>query len=167
MPGVENDEGHIRGFFEEYRFLSNFHECNVMWKSLMFKSSEAAYQAAKSKYPEVWLQFMRMTPSQAKRRGRIIDIREDWDNIRIDVMADICTDKFLRNPDLADKLKATGNKHLEETNWWGDTFWGVCKGVGKNNLGIVLMAIREQLNTEEYEKIREIIQENEGRYKDY
>jgi ribA/ribD-fused uncharacterized protein len=163
MPGVENDNGHIRGFFEEYRWMSNFHECDVMWKGLRFSSSEAAYQAAKSNDPKVWLLFTQMGPSQAKKEGRKLDIREDWETVRVGIMYDILQDKFLRNPELADKLKATGDKHLEETNWWGDTFWGVCKGKGENTLGILLMAIRKQLYSDNYDKLRKSLQEDEGR----
>jgi hypothetical protein len=34
---------------------------------------------------------------------------------------------------------------LIEGNTWGDTFWGVCNGVGENNLGKTLMNVREIL----------------------
>ena len=53
------------------------------------------------------------------------------------------------NPENYQKLLETGSKHLEEVNYWGDTFWGVHKndssepGVGENNLGRLLMEIRE------------------------
>jgi predicted NAD-dependent protein-ADP-ribosyltransferase YbiA (DUF1768 family) len=42
-------------------------------------------------------------------------------------------------------LKATGDEELVEGNWWNDTFWGVCNGVGENNLGKLLMKIRAEL----------------------
>lgn len=157
MPGIKNDEGHIRGFFEEYRWLSNFHECPVMWKGLLFGSSEAAYQAAKLDNPKEWVRFTKMKPSEAKKEGRKIEIREDWNSVRIGIMYDILQDKFLRNKDLADKLIATGDRHLEETNWWNDRFWGVCKGVGENNLGKLLMAIRNTLKSPEFFVLRQLI----------
>lgn len=41
-------------------------------------------------------------------------------------------------------LMATGNKYLEERNWWGDLYWGRDKeGNGENMLGKLLMEIRE------------------------
>ena len=38
-----------------------------------------------------------------------------------------------------------GNEELIEENWWNDTFWGVCRGVGKNHLGQILMKIRKEI----------------------
>ena len=32
---------------------------------------------------------------------------------------------------------------------WGDVFWGVCKGKGKNRLGRILMAVRQELTESE------------------
>ena len=51
-------------------------------------------------------------------------------------------------PELREKLLATGNEELIEGNWWGDTYWGVCKGKGENNLGKSLMKIRTELQEE-------------------
>lgn len=64
-------------------------------------------------------------------------------------MASLVTQKFDKalNPELYQKLQNTGNKYLEETNYWEDTYWGVHKteakeeGVGENNLGKLLMKI--------------------------
>ena len=55
------------------------------------------------------------------------------------------TAKFRQNRELADKLIATGDRLLEETNWWGDKIWGTYQGVGENKLGILLMDVRAQL----------------------
>jgi GTP cyclohydrolase II len=50
------------------------------------------------------------------------------------------------NPDLYNRLLATGDKYLEETNWWNDTFWGKnLKGEGENHLGQILMQVRDKL----------------------
>jgi len=53
--------------------------------------------------------------------------------------------KFEQNPDLAAKLIATGDEELVEGNTWGDTYWGVCRGVGQNKLGKILMNVRQEL----------------------
>ena len=60
-------------------------------------------------------------------------------------MKEIIRRKFSQHPDLADKLVATGQKELQEGNNWGDTFWGISNGKGQNNLGIILMEVREEL----------------------
>ena len=60
-------------------------------------------------------------------------------------MREIVWAKFVQNPELAAKLLATGGRRLEETNWWGDRFWGVYQGEGKNVLGFVLMETRDRL----------------------
>ena len=44
-------------------------------------------------------------------------------------------------------LLATGKATLVEGNSWGDTFWGVCRGKGKNMLGKILMRVRKRLAT--------------------
>ena len=49
------------------------------------------------------------------------------------------------NPDLKEKLLATGNEELVEGNWWGDQYWGICDGIGKNKLGKLLMKVRKEL----------------------
>lgn len=138
-------EDSIKGFTGEYRWLSNFYMCPVMWNGLLFKSSEAAYQAAKSNDPKVWTLFTTLSPYQSKRKGRTIEIREDWNEVRVDVMKDIVGDKFLRNKDLAEKLINTEDRYLEETNWWGDKFWGICNDEGINMLGKILMDTRRKL----------------------
>lgn len=145
IEGVENDEEHIRGFFEEYRFLSNFHLCEVEYEGLIYPSSENAYQAAKTLDLELRKLFTKCTPNKAKQLGRGLKLREDWDMIKLQVMYDICLDKFRRSPELKHKLLSTNPKHLEETNWWGDTYWGVCRGVGQNHLGQTLMMVRSEL----------------------
>jgi predicted NAD-dependent protein-ADP-ribosyltransferase YbiA (DUF1768 family) len=57
-------------------------------------------------------------------------------------MEDILMRKFA-HLELRGLLLATGDAHLEEGNWWGDYFWGVCKGKGENNLGKILMKVRD------------------------
>ena len=58
-------------------------------------------------------------------------------------MSSIVFEKFYRNKELRKKLLETGDRYLEETNWWGDDFWGVCNGEGRNELGKILMKVRD------------------------
>lgn len=63
-------------------------------------------------------------------------------------MYEVCRAKFLQNPDLADKLVATGDAELIEGNTWGDTVWGVCNGSGENRLGEILMRVRSEIQND-------------------
>lgn len=135
----------VKGFFGAYRFLSNFEVAPVMYEGIGYPSSENAYQAAKSLDPEVRKMFLNITPSESKKLGRKIEVREDWERVKYGIMMEIVTDKFMRNPYLAEMLLETGDRYLEETNHWKDVCWGVCEGVGTNWLGKILMDVRNQL----------------------
>lgn len=135
----------INDFRGEYAFLSNFYEAPVVYLGLWYKNNEAAFQAQKTRDLEARLPFAKMNPSQAKAAGRKLQLRDDWENVKVQIMYEICDSKFWHNPDLAEKLLATGNEYLEEGNTWGDTFWGTVNGQGSNWLGKILMRVREEL----------------------
>ena len=135
----------IDQFIGEHRFLSNFWWASIEWAGRSWPSVEHAYQAAKTdsfSYQE----FIRLsgTPGIAKRRGREAPITEDWEERKIPIMKELVTIKF-QDPQLAQRLKNTGKEELIEGNTWGDTFWGVCRGTGKNHLGKILMEVRDNL----------------------
>jgi ribA/ribD-fused uncharacterized protein len=129
----------------ETRWLSNFYPCSFEYQDIIYPSSEHAYQAAKCKNLEDRFIISRLpTSSKAKRHGQKVELRSDWDLLKRNVMKEILREKF-KLPGLKDALLATDDGYLEETNWWGDTYWGVCNGKGQNNLGLILMEIREEL----------------------
>jgi len=135
----------IFGFFGPYRFLSNFHFVDVELDGVVYRTTEHAYQAAKTIDPEIRERFQRLTaPRDARRLGQQIEIRPDWESVKYEVMYDLNLQKFSKGPLLWDLLM-TGDSYLEETNTWGDQYWGVCNGKGQNNLGKILMAIRSEL----------------------
>lgn len=135
----------IDKFTGEYFFLSNFYKANVIYCGIRYTNNEAAFQSMKVKNDKDRDKFTNLDPSSAKKLGRNIDLREDWEDIKFDIMHQICTNKFNQNEDLKQKLLATGDKYLIEGNNWKDTYWGVYNGVGENNLGIILMNVRENL----------------------
>lgn len=135
----------ITSFRGEYDFLSNFYEATVTYEGITYKNSEAAFQAQKCEDEKDRLQFAELDPSKAKRLGRHIALRPDWEDIKIGAMKGIVKAKFEQNKDLAEKLLATGNAYLEEGNTWGDRTWGTVDGVGKNYLGKILMETRDEL----------------------
>ena len=141
IPVVNEKE--ILGFFGNYSWLSNFHEADVYFDGLHYTSSEAAYQSAKTKDIKERKRFTKMTPIESKKEGKKLKLREDWESVKYDIMASIVFDKFYRHEYLRVLLLQTGDKYIEESNYWKDVVWGVCDGVGTNWLGEILMKIRE------------------------
>ena len=72
-------------------------------------------------------------------------LRNDWEKVKDEIMYNICLCKFTQNEELKQKLLNTGNAELIEGYTWNDTYWGICRGRGKNHLGKILMQIREEL----------------------
>ena len=150
---VTHNEKKIKGFFGEYRFLSNFWPAKVFLDGEKYTSTENAYQAAKyeNKFRDY---FKKCSPVEAIifTRDNIEKkyLNEEWNDIKLQIMKDLLIQKFDKNLNTENykKLKATENKYLEETNYWNDTYWGVNKndvnerGIGENNLGKLLMEIR-------------------------
>lgn len=137
----------IKSFRGEYRWLSNFYNCDVELWGFKFKTVENAYQASKSSNIDDWYKMVNCkTPFDAKRLGRKILIREDFDFIKINIMDHLLRQKF-QDPYFKRKLIETGDQLIQEGNQWGDTFWGVCNGIGHNNLGKLIMNIRTSLRS--------------------
>lgn len=134
----------INSFKGKYYFLSNFYSAPVTYDGLTFQNNEAAFQAAKCINPELRKQFINLNPSEAKRSGRRVKLRSDWEQVKVGIMRDICKAKFEQNENLRQQLIATGSEHLEEGNTWGDRIWGTVDGVGQNHLGKILMEIRNE-----------------------
>lgn len=135
----------ITSFRGKYCFLSNFYPTPVSYSGVIYPSAENAFQAAKCANPKDRRQFKFYSPSEAKRNGRRVRLRPNWNAMRLPIMKMIVKDKFAHNPELADKLRATGDAELIEENDWNDRFWGVCNGIGENHLGKILMKIRDEI----------------------
>jgi len=128
----------IDEFSGPYSFLSNF------YVEPDGSHVEGEYQASKS--PLAASRFIGLSPYQAKTLGREIKLRKDWEKVKFGTMLRLVRRKFQDHPGLAAKLEATGDQPLIEGNHWNDTYWGVCDGVGENNLGIILMMVRYELS---------------------
>ncbi len=135
----------IYGLFGKYRPLSNFHLENVEVSGLIYQCSEAAYMAQKTFSPTEKVILTTMNGLEAKRYGQLVTLRPDWEVIKINAMHKVLLAKFSQCDYLLKLLKSTGTKYIEETNWWKDTFWGVCNGVGLNQMGKALMFVRDEL----------------------
>lgn len=135
----------INDFRGEYRWMSNFHLCTVTYDGVTYPSTENAYQAAKFEDDDFRARFVNCTPAESKKLGRSTGMVANWDGIRLNVMEKLLRQKFAPGTVLAQKLLDTGDEELVEGNWWNDTYWGVCRGVGENNLGKLLMKLRREL----------------------
>lgn len=136
----------IDSFSGSHRFLSNFWPCVISFEGRIYPSTEHAYQAAKSLDDSVRARVAALpSPGSAKAAGRGIVLRPDWLDVRISVMARVTASKYPAGSDLARLLLGTGSAELVEVNRWGDRFWGVCRGVGENRLGRILMDRRALL----------------------
>ena len=133
-------------FRNEYGFLSNFYNHKIDYKGLSFNNVEAAFQAAKCCNLEDMRMFVNLSGAEAKKLGRRIKLRNNWNNIRLSVMKELLLIKF-SDPLLKSKLLDIKSDIVEE-NTWHDNFWGKCtcyKCSGKpayNNLGNLLMEVR-------------------------
>lgn len=135
----------IDSFRGDYFFLSNFYETPVVCQGIEYRNNEAAFQAQKTLNMSVRKTFANMNPSQAKRAGRDLQLRPDWESVKVRVMREVVKSKFAQHPDLAQALVDTGSAYLEEGNDWGDRIWGTVNGSGSNLLGQILMQTRDEL----------------------
>ena len=142
----------ITSFRGEHRFLSNFWPCEVDLDGFKYPSVEHAYQAAKTLDNEERQQIWEAEKAgQAKRLGRGVTLRPDWEEIKISTMEDLVRQKF-GDPTLRKLLAETGEALLIEGNNWHDNFWGSCRcsrcstsDKERNRLGLILMVVREEI----------------------
>jgi ribA/ribD-fused uncharacterized protein len=138
----------ITKFRGQYGWLSNFYSASVCFAGINYPTVEHAFRAAKT-LDLSWRRLIlnHSSPADAKQMGRCAVLRSDWEEIKLTVMEDLLRQKF-HIPCFKAMLLATGDMEIVEGNEWGDIFWGVCRGVGSNHLGILLMQIRDELRME-------------------
>ena len=135
----------INKFVGENKFLSNMYPCIIEVEGQKYPSAEHAFQAMKSLDSNDRLAMsVCRSPEEAKQAGKLLNLRSDWEQVKVNLMYEILKKKF-SNPELAEKLRSTKGEELIEGNTWGDKFWGVYKGQGENHLGKLLMKVREEI----------------------
>ena len=156
-------------FRGEHRYLSNFEHSPIEYRGAHWPTVEHAYQAMKSEVPDEQVQIRRAnSPGEAKRMGRLVILRPDWEEVKVQIMRELLWQKFSPKTHLREKLLGTGLQTLIEGNNWGDTYWGATPRqknvvpsppeciwaydveidknlVGYNKLGQLLMATRTEL----------------------
>jgi ribA/ribD-fused uncharacterized protein len=142
----------IREFQGQYRFLSNFWPTPRLFTGKThtpIKTLEHGYQACKTLVKEERIRiYSCLTPAEAKRLGKHVTLRDDWFEVKDNIMLKLLRAKF-DDPNLKDMLLSTGDEGLIEGNMWHDNYWGSCYcnrcgGSGRNILGILLMQVREE-----------------------
>lgn len=127
---IEPDDTHVEGEFQAAK------EINPIKRKLYAK------------------RFVAMPPNKAKRAGGrngIVDLRPDWERVKIGIMHDFVLRKFTEHDECCEWLFDTGILLIVEGNWWCDNFWGNCRCkrcshiTGKNHLGKILMDVRHEL----------------------
>lgn len=139
----------IKEFKNQYFFLSNFYECPIYYNKLVFCNAEAAFQAQKVIDEKEQYKFINLNASQARKLGKTIVLRKDWEEVKDKIMYEIVKRKFTVNKELQQKLIDTKDEELVEGNWWHDTYWGIDSktGIGKNKLGKILMKVRKEVKS--------------------
>ena len=148
----------IRKFEDDYEFLSNFFDEDASVTDdtfdLIYSSNEHAYQAAKTLDYAIRKEISKLrTPNEAKKYGNNkakMKLRPDWEEVKYQIMYDLCYQKFSTHKKLKKLLLETGDSILVEGNWWHDVCYGVCtckvhRGTGENWLGRILMMVRDRI----------------------
>ena len=158
---------HEKGRFGEF---SNFFPSPIVYKGKTYPTSEHAFQAMKFvdyiEYQEVirtantpnmakilacqrtggqykWRTDMNPTILSYKKQG--VKLRQDWEEVKIEIMYEILMEKFSTNQKLKKVLLSTGNSMLVE-HTTRDDFWGDGgDGSGQNMLGKTLVKVRDNL----------------------
>jgi ribA/ribD-fused uncharacterized protein len=113
----------IDRFTGDYDFLSNFHASPIEVDAILYPTVEHAFQAAKTEDPEEKRAVAEAaTPASAKRKGRKVQLRPDWEQVKVGIMEELVRLKFTTYADLREQLLATGDAELVEGNDWNDRF---------------------------------------------
>lgn len=140
----------IKEFQNEHRWLSNFYPCEIEYEGIVYPTVEHFYVSMKTLDPNIRKYISTIeSPGKAKRYGNKIDVRENWDDLKIQVMEYVINKKF-NKPHFKELLLNTGDDIIVEGNRWHDNFYGSCQcdkcgNNGKNILGKLIMKTRKSL----------------------
>ena len=137
-----------------YNWFSNFEYTPFTIIGCRVKSVENWYQANKAKHHSDFLKILNAPIPMSKRLGRKVEMRDDWEQIKFNIMWEGLVAKFTQNQDQLLKLRGWDYEIVEWNNW-RDKIWGVpieaistdsnFYGFGMNALGVMLEQIKIQL----------------------
>lgn len=134
---VENDYGEF----------SNFSSHPIELDGELWPTTEHYFQALKFHDSELRQRIRTApTPGTAARLGRRSPgLREDWEEVKEDVMMEALRAKFSQHDRLRRLLLGTQDarlvEHTRNDRYWGDGG----DGTGRNRLGALLMRLRDEL----------------------
>ena len=146
---------------KERKWLSTFFKANpFQFNDFTFSTVEHAYHSQKMdnsdpKYKDYAQQFTEdITPEEAKALGskktfdeNELELRPDWDEVRLQLMEDISRAYYMANSKMKKKLIDTGDKVLLHKGPRIDSFWGIKKDGGFNHHGKILMKLRNEFKS--------------------
>jgi ribA/ribD-fused uncharacterized protein len=155
-----------------YGVFSNYYLRNITVDDIICKSSEHGYQADKFTDPEYRMSIhlantankarelaklkiangyqwrLDLNPTIQKALDRGVKCRDDWANIKDQIMYKYVKAKFTQHADLQKILLSTGDKIIREASP-RDSYWGIAVdkngNPGLNKLGLLLMKVRDEI----------------------
>ncbi len=159
LQNPEKDKGVIEFYepFDAFGYLCNLSFYPFEYEGKIWPTSEQCYQAYKHSDEEYREKIRHcddiyevIDMGRNINSGSYDDYR--WMNERVEVMYDIVLAKFSQHEDIQKLLLMTGDaklvEHTENDNFWGDNL----DGTGENNLGKVLMRVRDTLKKQKENK---------------
>lgn len=128
--------------------LSNFAATPISIADKVYPTVEHFFQAMKTTEPVLAEEIRTArTPGLAKRLGRRVPLREDWEDIKVAVMRTGLAAKFRQHPQLRELLMATASRPIHETSPH-DRVWGWMDGEGEDLLGRTMVEVRGILKSD-------------------
>ena len=143
-------------FQSHHAYMSNMYPCRIVLDGIDYKSSEHLYHAEMARYhnrQDLVAAIIRAKDGYvAKRLARDIDLADNWETAKLDVMGRVIKLKFDQNHDIREKLLKTTGFLYEATK--GDSFacgmlLAQAKDIsqetisGANHLGIIIAEYRD------------------------
>jgi ribA/ribD-fused uncharacterized protein len=133
---------------EEYGDFSNFAVYRIFVDGASWPTSEHYFQASKFHDSGIKEKIRRIdSPMRAAEEGRNRNnpLRDDWEDVKIEIMKKAIVSKFLQHHNLKITLIKTHDRQIIEHSS-NDSYWADGgDGKGKNMLGVLLMELRSEV----------------------